>query len=287
MPNISDYVLSERLRLLVYGKSKSGKTWGAGTFPRPNFIDMDKGVSTVISPAWLAAHANKSDIMYEQFPERGTTTRGVYSQVNGFDDACKYFDACMNPKGAKWTSTSNGKVYDVHPDMFDTWVLDSGTTLAEAATRKGIIILGQGTKPLSMTHKNALASGLITLRQQDFGAERSMTEQFIDMLLQANKHVVVIAHERENYSESGNLERVVPLFTGQSTERIPLKFDEVYNLRAQKEGVNLSRKLQTVDDGIRLAGTRGLGMPDKTAWNFAAIVAALKSRPTTSTQESK
>ena len=97
----------------------------------------------------------------------------------------------------------------------------------------------------------------------------------------------MIAHERENYSESGNLERVVPLFTGQSTERIPLKFDEVYNLRAQKEGVNLSRKLQTVDDGIRLAGTRGLGMPDKTAWNFAAIVAALKSRPTTSTQESK
>ena len=80
MPNISDYVLSERLRLLVYGKSKSGKTWGAGTFPRPNFIDMDKGVSTVISPAWLAAHANKSDIMYEQFPERGTTTRGVYSR---------------------------------------------------------------------------------------------------------------------------------------------------------------------------------------------------------------
>lgn len=275
MPPITDYKLDKKLRLLVYGKSKAGKTAGAATFPRPNFIDFDAGVSTVLSPWWRDTFGARSDIMYEQFPEKGSTTRGVYNSANAFDDACRYFDACMSPKATKWTSTSNGQTYEVSSEMFDTWVLDSGTSLSAAAARKAIIVLGQGSKALSQTHKTALSTGLVVLKQQDFGAERSLTEQFITMLLQTNKNVVVVCHEKEVYNDDGNLVGIVPLFTGQSTERVPLLFDEVYNLRSIKEGVTIVRKLTTQADGIRLVGTRGLNMPNGTAWNYDAIMKAI------------
>ena len=277
MPSIQELSIGTKLKMLVYGRSKVGKTAGAGTFPRPNIIDFDKGVGTMLSPWWRSVYGDNSHIMYEQFPERGAMQKGVHVTANAFDDACRYFDACMKSTGAKWTSTSNGKVYDMHPDMFDTWVLDSGTSLAEAATRKGIIVLGSGTgKSLSQTHKNALASGLVTLKQQDFGAERSMTEQFVAMLLDTDKNVIVLAHEKTNFNDDGSaVIDIVPLFTGQSTERIPLKFDEVYNLRAIKEGINVTRKLTTQADGIRLVGTRALNIPNGTAWDYKAIQAAV------------
>ncbi len=281
MPPITDYTLGDKLRLLVYGKSKAGKTAGAATFPRPNFIDFDAGVSTVLSPWWRTTFGPRTDIMYEQFPEKGTTTKGVYNTANAFDDACRYFDACMSPKATKWTSTSNGKTYEVSSEMFDTWVLDSGTSLSAAATRKAIIVLGQGAKSLSNTHKNAIASGLVVLKQQDFGAERSLTEQFISMLLQTKKHIVILCHEKEIYNDDGSaVVGITPLFTGQSTERIPLLFDEVYNLRSIKEGINIARKLTTQADGIRLVGTRGLNMPNGTAWNYDAILKAISAATT-------
>ncbi len=281
MPTMENYRLSEQLRILIYGKSKAGKTAGAGTFPRPNFIDMDQGIGTLVNPWWLDTYGYRPSVMYEQFPERAKRIKGVPSAHNSFDDACRYFDACMNPKGAKWTSPSTGAVHEVHPDMFDTWILDSGTTLSQAASLKGVILLGSkdmGGKPLSQTFASAQATGLILPRQQDFGAERSMVEQFIDMLYGSGKHFVLICHEKEVYNEAGNLERIVPLLTGQSTERVPLKFDEVYNLRVQKAGTELNRYLQTKDDGIRLAGTRALGLPDKTPWNWDAINKAITNQ---------
>lgn len=268
MPNILDWKPDARRALLVFGGFKTGKTAGACTFPRPNVIDFDGGLATV-AQGWWQQKFGKRAIMYETFKESDKTQLGVVKEPHAFDDACKYFDQCMKPAGT-WKGAAVGR------DMFDTWIIDSGTTLSESTSNKGIYLLGGNRTPgaKSETHGAALKNGLIVLKQQDFGAERSMTEQFVQMLLDTDKHVILICHEKVLYNDSDAIIGIVPLLTGQSAERIPLKFDEVYRMRLQKVGMEMKRTLQTQPDGLVRCGTR-MGVPDGTEWNWDALNAAL------------
>lgn len=267
--NLRDWKAGERVRILIFGPYKSGKTWGAGTFPRPNFIDLDNGISVLRNKAWVAKYGLR-EIEYEQFKERNTNNRGVVISHNVFDDACKYFDAWQNPKGAKWKSI-DGSTTDCHPDKFDTWVIDSGTSLSEAALNKAIVLLG--SKQLQMaskTHEQAINTGLVYPKMQDYGSERSMVEQFIDMILDSDKHVVFVCHEKEKSDDAGNIVGVTPLLTGKGVEAVCLKFDEVYYLKVAKQGPNIMRTLQTQPDGLRKVGSR-YGLPNGTEWEWDAI----------------
>ena len=283
MPTIDEVERSELFRALIYGKFKSGKTAGAGTWPRPNFLDFDQGLLTLTNPSLAKYKYIERGIMYETFKERGITSKGVFTSHNALDDACRYFDACMDPKGQKWTSVSTGKVYDVHPDMFDTWVIDSGTMLSAVSKVKALVLMGTKgalieNKTLSQTFEVAKKTGFIKPAIQDFGAERSLVEQFIDMVMGSGKHVLLLCHEKEEWEgkdEAAHVVAYVPLFTGQSAETIPLKFNEVYNLQVIKEGPNLKRILKTAPDTLRTCGSR-LGLPDGTIYEWDAIRVALK-----------
>jgi hypothetical protein len=177
----------------------------------------------------------------------------------------------MNPKGSKWKS-ANGTTEDVHPDMFDTWVIDSGTTMSEVAMNKAIVLLGtSGLGVTSNTHKIALTTGMMNPRIQDFGAERSMVEQFVRMLLGTDKHVLFLCHEREVTTDEGTITAITPLLTGKSVQAVGLRFSEIWNLRVRKQGSNLVRELLTQSDGIRMAGSR-LGIPNGTLFDYDAIM---------------
>jgi hypothetical protein len=257
---------------MVYGAAKTGKTAGALTFPRPVVLDFDRGVATARSE-WFVKTYGLRWVFYETFVEKDMN-KGVPKTANAFDDACKFFDEWMKPSG-RWTSPVNGKRYEVGRDQFDTFVIDSGTTLSEHAQYKAIIVLGSFSKPLSFTHKEALSLGVIIPKIQDFGSERSLVEQFIDMVRDSGKNVVLICHEKEVISEAGTQTGIVPLLTGKSSETVPLKFDEVYNLRIKKVGLETTRYLQTEPDGVRKVGSR-YGIPDESAWNYDTIQTALK-----------
>jgi len=261
MPNTLDpRPANTPFQCLIVGPFKSGKTWGALTFPRPNVIDLDRGIEVVNNPQWIAKYGRRS-IEYQQFKENKVNARGVALEHNAFDDACKYFDKWMKP---------------TEVDRFDTWVIDSGTTLSEAAAIKARVLLG-GTsfgKPLSQTQAQAVATGLVIPKMQDFGAERSMVEQFVDMIKDSGKHVVLCCHEKVMTDDEGITSAYVPLLTGQSAERIPLKFDEVYHLIVKKNGAAWERKLATQATALRRCGSR-LGIPDGTAWEWDAIQAEL------------
>lgn len=269
MPLIQDWQPTDPVQILVYGKAKVGKTWGALTFPRPVVFDFDRGVATARNPDFIAKWGQRW-IFYETFAEKNLK-RGVPLTANAFDDACRFFDEWMKPKGS-WKSPSDGKTYEVGRDQFDTFVIDSGTSLSEVAQYKAVIVLG-GLK-LSKTHEQAVSSGLLIPRLQDFGSERSLVEQFVDMVKDSGKNVVLLCHEREVVNDAGAVTDIVPMLTGKSQEVIPLKFDEVYNLRAKKLGPNIVRLLQTQADGIRKVGTR-YGMPNDSEWNWETVQAAL------------
>lgn len=264
MPLITEWQPSDPVQILVYGAAKTGKTAGALTAPRPVVFDFDRGASTARND-WFVSKYGLRWVFYENFIEK-KQEKGVVLAHNAFDDACRYFDEWMKPKG-KW------KDYEVGVNQFDTFVIDSGTTLSEIAMNKAAIILGK--MGLSKSHDQAQLHGVLVPKIQDYGSERSLVEQFIDMVRGSGKNVILICHEKEILSDSGALQGVVPLLTGKSAESVPLKFDEVYNLRVKKEGPNVVRYLQTQADGIRKVGSR-YGMPDGCIWEWDTVSKTLE-----------
>src|ERR1041385_3369247 len=89
---------------------KIGKTWGGLTAPRPVFFDFDRGVATARNPDFVKEYGLRW-VFYETFEEKNLR-KGIPFTANAFDDACRFFDAWMSPRGV-WTSTTDGKKYEV------------------------------------------------------------------------------------------------------------------------------------------------------------------------------
>lgn len=254
MPNVRDWKHGDSFQALVYGRSGSGKTFGAGTFPRPLFMDFDRGIATLRNPAFVAKYGVR-DITYEQFVETHTTKGGVVSQHEAFDKAFLFYERMMKD----------------HSGDFDTWVIDTATTLSEIALNKALIFMGQSK--LSQTHAIAMTQGVVVPKIQDYGAERSLVEQFISMVKNSGKNTVVLCHEKELY-EGDTVVGRVPLLTGKGVEAVCLQFDEVYNLQTVKKGTETRRQVVTEAVGRNMAKSR-LGIPTGTEWNWESIKSEL------------
>lgn len=262
MPNTQQWEPEKPIQILAYGKPKVGKTWGALTFPRPNVIDFDGGIDTARNPEFVAKYGLKS-IEYFQPRERGLNAKGVPMSHNAFDDACRYFDEWMRP----------GK-----RDQFDTWVVDSGTSAANAAMNKAIILLGtSGFAAASKTHKQALEYGLIAPKQQDFGSERSMIEQFVRMIKESGKHFVFICHEKEKLDETGKMIlEIAPLLTGKGVAAVCAMFHEIYRVKAIGSVPSIQRTILTQPSELSIAGSR-YGVKSGIKFDYESISAELNA----------
>lgn len=269
MPTLGQGKLTSKIKILGYSLSGIGKTFGAGSWPRPNFMDFDNGIGTLGNPDFIKKYGYRPEIMYERFHEQNKNSRGVPTAANAFDDACRYFDACMKPS-AVWTS-HNGTKTEVGRDRFDTWVVDTGTSLSAAALTKAIILLSgsfEGVK--SGTQNAALTHGLVFPKIQDYGSERSLVEQFIAMLYDTDKHFLFLCHEKEISDKQGDPIARVPLLTGKGVEAVSALFDEVWNIRAKKQGSETIRYCQTRTDAVRSAKSRA-GYPNEMPWDYELI----------------
>lgn len=253
---LGDYEPGELIKALAFGRFKVGKTFGAATFPRPNFMDFDKGIATLQNPEFVKKHGFRKDIEFEQFFEKSVDKNGVVRAHNAFDDACRYFD--------KWMGTG-------YRDKFDTWVVDSATSLSQFAMNKGMVLLGgTGLSIASKTHAQAVNTGVVYPKMQDYGVERDMVTRFIRMLLNTDKHVLVLCHEKELTDDQGNLKATVPLLTGKGVEEIPIMFDEVWNVQRRPQGTEVNTLLITKQTTTMKVGSR-LGIPDQTLFEYGAI----------------
>lgn len=249
------------IQAVVVGRSGVGKTFGAGTFPRPNFLDFDKGIATLRHPDFVQKYGMRS-VEYQQFVEKSVNSVGVPTNHNAYDDACRYFDLWMTP---------------AKRDQFDTWVVDTGTTLSNAAMNKAFILLGSPAfKKMSGTHQQALNSGLVFPKIQDYGSERSLVEQFIAMVKDSGKHFLFLCHEKELTNDDGTVVGRTLLLTGKSPEVISAMFDNVWYLGVSGAGTTLKRTLTTSYDGLRNAKSR-LGVPSGTEFSWDAINAAMET----------
>jgi hypothetical protein len=273
---LADYEPDSKLKALCFGRFKVGKTAGASTWPRTNFMDLDRGIATLLNPDIVKKYGYKPDIQFEQFFERNVDKAGVVRSHNAFDDASRYFDACMST-GADWVSPYTGIKTRVGRDLFDTWVVDSATSLSQFAMNKGIILLGGPQLSIaSKTHAQAVNTGIIYPRQQDYGVERNMVTQFIRMVLNTDKNVLVLCHEKELTDDNGNLKATVPLLTGKGVEEIPIMFDEVWNVQRRPIGPEIVTLLITQQTTTMKVGSR-LGIPNNTPFEYGAVRKVLDS----------
>lgn len=278
MPTIADLVPGMPFKGIIYGRVGIGKTLGAATFPRPLILDFDNGTNVLAGLEFKTAFpaVDLSAIQYERFPEGKRNQFGFVLEHKAFDAATLKLQEYLRPD----------KI-----DTFDTIIVDTATTLQEASLNKATYLLGQGSKPLSGTYSEASKSGLIAPKIQDMGAERSMMEQFIRLILATPKNVLVLAHEMEESDATGGNKWYRPMLRGQSKEIVPLYFDEMYRVRTELFGTDLVRTLTTrtgtVVDGAQIQCKSRLGIPNGTRWSWPAIraeldkVAKLRSQTTT------
>ena len=114
-------------------------------------------------------------------------------------------------------------------------------------------------------------------KKQDYGAERSMAEQFINRLIASGKNLLVLCHEAEIWDDSPEAtapKGYEPLLRGQSKAIVTAKFNEIYRLERKVVGPERFVVLRTKPTGETKIGSR-LGIADETPWNWPAISAEL------------
>lgn len=233
------------LGVLWWGAPKSGKTVGAHTFPRTRTLDFDNGMASVI---WAIREGiidkEPEEIVYRTIlPHRGE--RHLSETPSVLDRATDALD--------EWREEM---------DDWDTLVVDSLTDVSEACIARSQYYLGRQPKMNYDSPKKTQALGFRVMSREDWGPAMSQFQDFVDQVrefLTYGKHVVCVAHEYEETTDSGLVTAKYPLLIGQLRQRVPKAFDEVWYQTISKEG---QYGIQTVQDRKVKAGSRLGSLPD-------------------------
>lgn len=236
---------------LIYGSSKSGKTWLAGTAgSRTLFINNGDGISTLQSPLFQT-QVGANPIVVDIREKIGA--RGIFDTATVFDAICDTIDFAL----------------EKYPDRFDSIVVDDATQLRRGAMNKGLEInLSTGK---SKTMKDVQKFDIVIPAIQDYGVEMNLIEQFIagytTILKEAGKNFILNAHERITYQkgdkigEVPTIYKIAPGFTGQTfPDNVPMYFDNVWHTEVVGGGGNRVYRVTTEGHEKMVAGSRAAGV---------------------------
>jgi hypothetical protein len=252
MPTADTIQRAQYLRALIFSKPGAGKTELAATAPNPAIADYDNGVKTLASPGFRSRNPNidLSKIRYENFEDE-TDEYGLFLKAKGLINSLSWL---------------NDQIED---DSVETIIFDTLTSMSALAMNVGLE-LNKSQNNKSNTLTNARKPGGIPFlapTQADFGAEMGVIQQIFDKATSSkvHKHVIVLAHERENWDKKG--EMVVsrePLITGARLRGMLGRwFDEVWYLDVPGAGENADRVLYTATDFTRKMLKSRAGLPAK------------------------
>lgn len=232
---------SSSITTLLYGPSKSGKTWFAGTAGSRQlyvYFQRTKGVATLKSPL---------------FQSRFPNTEPITVEVRKFDEIIMAIEYAL----------------DKFRDEFDVVTIDEVTGLRKLAMLKGLE-LSSNTRRSRTQERMKNEDDFFAPGIQDYGMEMALVEWFIqrtvEVLEEQGKHVLVLAHERRTFvkKDDRSLEYVLynvrPAFTGRTfPDDITAYFDNVFYQERVGTGSQAAHRTRLFGDDIILAGTRYAG----------------------------
>lgn len=145
------------------------------------------------------------------------------------------------PMGERWPHLMDASRELVDSDACNTIVADSITTASEFAMYYTQMLNGRtGKKP----------------NWDDWGSQKSMLQEWIELLLSSDKNIVVIAHE--DFVSDENTGRIwcLPLVTGKMKQRLPIYFDEVYHSEALMGEEGMTYRLLSKATEVYIAKSR-------------------------------
>jgi len=183
---------------LLIGESGSGKTRFCSTFPRPFFVDTDKGLESI------------------PFPVGSTTV------IEGTHTRTKVREG-MHLWGTGWLSLMQkvdkiGALMDKGEWPYDTLVFDSLTTLQELAMNS---VLRTALASNRYKHGDPIDPGL-------WGAQMNLIQGLVAEVRQWPGLKVFTAHIQKDTNTVTETVEKMALVTGKLAGKLPLYFAEVY-----------------------------------------------------------
>lgn len=186
-------------RCLVYGPPGAGKTYLAATFPKPLFIDTDRGMRSIPKEV--------TDVKFMRLPENAS-----FKTI---------FDILSDVKNKRGPFAPGGSLADRK-----TLIIDSISALADEYLMKEIMV-GNRRDPLA---ENA--------QRDDYGRLKIELIQIGNLIkdVSDNHNVVVTALVDEEKDELTGALEGKPMMTGKYRDIIGAVFDEEYYLECTDAG---------------------------------------------------
>lgn len=246
--------------LLLYGESKSGKTYFAGTCgPRTLYLNVGEGIETLKNPAFTSRYPDTGKMLTVQFP---------------LSDTVETFERITR---------TIGYFLENRADEFDTIVLDEATAFRKHA-------LDQATTLNGSARGRNRKDKFIQTELGDYKIEMDMIEwflgEFTPQFKARKKHFVMLAHERQLFNKPAKqgdeqtLKKILPGFTGKTfPDKVPAYFDDVWHAEAVGKNPRVYR-IQTAGSEKLLAGSRhgGIFAPEETDPNFLKMLERIKKQ---------
>jgi len=246
---------------MVYGSSKTGKTYYAGTAgSRTLYINIGEGTETLMSPGFTQARDKAGKLVHEGYNPIIVDIREAPDVATAFDMTTDTIDFALKH----------------FPEKFDTVVMDEATSFRKFALNKAMDL---NTNARTKSTRGDRRTEYVKADIGDYGTEMDMIEwflgEYIPIFKGANKHFLMLAHERQIYQKPPNigdeavLKRVVPGFTGKTfPDKVPAFFDDVFRSEVILDGAsNAQYRLRCAGNVQELGGTRHGGIFNVTEVN--------------------
>ena len=245
---LEDRVPGESWIMMLYGPSKTGKTEFAGSAgPRTLFLNIGEGIETLLAPGFKSRHPEAKGMIVTDIRELADNTISAFDVVSDtIDHALKYF-----------------------PDKFDTIVVDEASAFRKFGLNKAMQLNTSSRKDSSRKDRR---DEYVKAEIGDYGIEMDMIEwflgEYIPRLKGANKHFILIAHERQIFAKPSQiggeavLTKIVPGFTGKTfPDKVPAYFDDVWHSEIATDAASNSvYRIRTAGNDRDLGGSRHGGI---------------------------
>lgn len=223
--NLDEYTDSARVKLLVYGPPKGGKTALVGKLAEAgfilHFIDLDHGIKTLLNPEMLKPQFRKNIQVYalpdhRMYPVAIDTVRAILK--GGLRKFCHSHGKlvcpiCNKDAAAKWYEIDILKFTDK-----DILVIDTVSQLSNSAMNK--VVHKDITDPKTGEDYKATFN--------DYAKQGALMEEVFSLIQVMDVNVICISHEVDSEKAESPKEYLVPVAGTRNASKLVAKyFDEV------------------------------------------------------------